>query len=745
MKTPVELMSSVADREINITSVSGARASMVGGHKKSAVPLDHPEPTIHFTGADVNYHDYCFNDIVEDNGTVCNYTTKEGVNRAAVFARYGREGDHEPLQHVIFFTRDDLTNQRKVMIDVIDIKYYTNHDNIFSSKKEPTGKLQALLRGQTQHLEKDEMLTQLPAQLDGEFVDGVNLPTVTMSHPDIIEDSYTISETAAAKMHAYGLRVIDFTLRDDEYLLDAYGVSGMDGTRRPQYLPNKGQAIRDDGLVIAARRFNKLWAAIDSHVGETQHISPHFDRCEYVDADPEHYKARQAGDFEKMERTGSRVVDIQVWRDETKCDRGVNNIACTEQNKRELDHYANALKRFYNDIVRFYFAMSKDKNIVWSPKAFEILDKAFCSETYEVYSDFREEIGREYEEAMRKGEYNRSADKNVLNKLAQPVQRGLWDPIGSYTIRIVVRYPIPVTVSSKITDRSGTKGIVGAVKPDEEMPINEFGERVHVIRSMNAVIRRSTYAALFHMYWSAASEQLKMRLKPLLGAHQIEEAWSILMDYIDRYNPRWTFYLNASHPDTESRLKLFKEIYDFTIRIWLPHELNTTQVEICQNLGEYAPRKSKLLITNYQGEKEWTKNEFYVGLVETLRLDKTGREFSSISSMYTNYLGSIDASNQGRGSYPINLKGLKWGGPSEQRLTDGFGPGNFAETHDRANNPAVHRAIVAGLYSSPTPTNPGVLVDRKKLPMGDSQIDRMIRNIHRCEGFELVRPIREEE
>ena len=30
MKTPVELMSSVADREINITEVSGARASMVG-------------------------------------------------------------------------------------------------------------------------------------------------------------------------------------------------------------------------------------------------------------------------------------------------------------------------------------------------------------------------------------------------------------------------------------------------------------------------------------------------------------------------------------------------------------------------------------------------------------------------------------------------------------------------------------------------------------------------------------------
>ncbi|MCT7476104.1 hypothetical protein N5V81_14060 [Escherichia coli] len=162
------------------------------------------------------------------------------------------------------------------------------------------------------------MLTVLLAQKDGEFNDGVNLHTVTMSHPDIIEDSYTISETAAKAMHAYGLRAIDFTLRDDSTYLIRMGQRVLMAFVDHSTLPVKGQAIRDDGLVIAARRFDKLWAAIDSHVGETQHISPHFDRCEYVDADPEHLQKRvRPATLKKMERTGSRVVDIQVWQDET--------------------------------------------------------------------------------------------------------------------------------------------------------------------------------------------------------------------------------------------------------------------------------------------------------------------------------------------------------------------------------------------------------------------------------------------
>jgi len=736
MKSFTEFTGVSADRETGINEISGSRAAMVGGHMKSAVPIDSPEPTIHFTGADTEYANVVFNDIVEDTGVVLQYNDK-GKQRRAVFARHARVGDPNVLQYAIFTRRTarDASTQLKPMIDLIETSNYTAHDNVFTSEKRPTEMLRRIVRGETDDLERDDILTTMNCLKDGEFVDGVNLMTVSISHPDIIEDSYTISETAAEKMHGWGYRTIEMSLRDDEFLLDIYGKT-VDGVRYPQYFPNIGEAVRDDGLVCAARRFDPLYAAITANMGETMHASPFYDHCEYVDADPKHHEC-------PTDYNGSRVIDLQVWRDEYSIDKGHNNIRATEENKKILDQYALALKQFYRELIRFYFLMQED--VVWSPRAAELLDKAFASETYEVYQEFQQEMRKEIQEAVRRNEYKQeAADNRILSRLKDPVERALRDPINTYTVRIVVRYPIPVTVSSKITDRSGTKGIVGAVKPDHEMPLNELGQRIHVMRSQNAVVRRSTYSGLFHIYWSAASEQLKMRLKPMLEADQLTEAWDILMDYCARYNADWANFLMEEHDTDAKRLELFKEIYDFTIRLWLPHELDNTPVGIVEGLGEFKPKKTKLLITNYDGVQEWTKNEFYAGYVETLRLDKTGREFSSISSMYLNYLGCIDSSSSGRGNYPINYSAKKWLGESERRLGSGYGKQLIDEIHNRANSPDVHREMVTKLYESDTPTNPGYIIDRKKFPLGTSQVDKVISNVHRCEGFVLVRPQREE-
>ncbi|MCU6405946.1 hypothetical protein KW817_23575, partial [Enterobacter quasiroggenkampii] len=59
------------------------------------------------------------------------------------------------------------------MIDVIEINFYTNHDNVFSSEKWESPKLRSWLRGETDQLEKDEILTTMPCMVDGEFADSV--------------------------------------------------------------------------------------------------------------------------------------------------------------------------------------------------------------------------------------------------------------------------------------------------------------------------------------------------------------------------------------------------------------------------------------------------------------------------------------------------------------------------------------------------------------------------------------------
>lgn len=740
MKSHTEYKSVSGDREPLIDHVSGMRAAMVGGHMKSAAPLDHPEQTLHFTGVDREYAKYIFNDIGEDEGDVVLYQTG-GQQRRAIFTRHSRPGDPTPLQRAIFFKRSALSKGIPV-IDVIETTGYTDHDHVFSSLKTETPKLAKLIRGETTHIAQGDDLTTMPCVKGGEFVDGVNIPTVAASYPGIIEDSYVFSDIAAAMMHSFGYRRIVLSMRDYEVLLDTYGRVLPDGTYKPGYFPEIGQAIRDDGLVIASREFDPLFSAIDMSMGELQDPSPFYDRCEYVDADPLHVNPET-----RTDTTGSRVIDIKVWRDEVKASGSENTIHTTEENKNILEEFAKGLKDYYNEILRFVLSIKEE--VIWSPKADALINLALASEAHELAKN------REYAEAFRtvfmprmingrkRNEYRPDAIDKTMKAIEQPVERMLREPITNYTIEIVVRYPIPVTVSSKVTDRSGTKGIVGEVRPWQEMPVDEWGNTIHALRSPNAVMRRSTYSPLFHIYWSAASEKLKRMLKPRLDAGEYGPAWALLMEYLSRYNERWATVVNAAHPTQEKQIELWKNIYDFSIRIFLPHELDKTAIEITKGLDEFAPDRTRLTITNYLGEKELTKNTFYVGFVETLRLDKTGREFSSMSSMYLNYLGTIDASGAGTGNYPVKYKAIKFGGEAERRLMAAYGKKAFDEIHNTANSPDAHRELVRGLYLSHTPTSPGYLLDRTKYPLGTSQIDKLVDNLHTCEGFKLVRPVKE--
>lgn len=731
---PVEATGVSGDREALSDHQSGSRSGMVGGHMKSAVALDKPEPSQHFTGADVELGKYLFNDVAEHDGRVVIYNSN-GKQRRAVFERRAFPGDSHVLERTVFLMRDGEDEHGKPIIDVVNFTNYTNHDHVFSSEKKPSKAMEQIFRGEKIHVEKGEVLSDMPCLIDGEFADGVHLATITTSCAEVIEDSYCISTEAADKMHAYGVEKITFDMSESEYLIDAYGKT-INGVRYPQYFPNVGEAIRNDGLVIASRDYDPLYAAIDMTSAELRRADPHFDNCRYVDADKKHYE-------NPSDLTGSRVIDIRVYRDETQCRNGTNEIPVTEENKTVLDKYAQGTKDYYRQLVDFYFNIGE--SVTWSPLCYGLFVEAFASEIYNCSNEYEAQIMREINHMISQGDLKESASR-VFNRISAPVDRTISNPIKNYTIEIVVRYPIPVTVSSKITDRSGAKGIVGKMSPVEMMPLSEDGSvRVHVMRPANAPVRRSTYGGLFHIYWSAASIEEKARLKVKLDVGDIEGAWEEFCDYTACYNPGYANVINETHTTLADKEALFKEIYDSRIRLFIPHELDTTAVDITQLVrSKYPPKKHRLWIFRDDGTKVLTTNSFYIGELETLRLDKTGREFSSISSMVENYLGMIDASGMKRGTYPMNLKPIKWMGESEKRLLEAFANKLANIIHTRSNNPELARAECRGLMTSPTPSNPGYLIDKNKFPDGDSQVSRMIEAIHMCEGFELVKPERKD-
>lgn len=711
MKTNTEHTGVAADITPLGGTVSGSRGAMVGGHFKQAVPLDTPEPYLHFTGATVEYAKYLFNTKVGAAGTIMSFTDINGAVRPAIIRRRGGGGSDKTLSWLIFYQRTDNDGGGPI-IDAIEVETYTRHDNIFSSTLTPTDKLLRARSGTV--LEEDEDLNTLTSSIDGEFCNGVNLTTVTINHPCVIEDSYSISQEGGAKMHAYGLKRIRHAMRENEALLYLYGTE-----EHPRCFPEVGETIRNDGKVLGVRTVDPYFAAINTSVADLSRVNTYYDTVYHADADPK----RAANPFDKL--AGSKVIDLKVWRNEARAGR----ISTPENNADILEPYVQALKRYYGDIVEFYLAQfnmyGKEPN--YTAEAIRIICEALASEAGKYKKEFMR--------VRAKG----SADIRAVERMYQ------YSAISHYTIEIVVRYPIPVTVSSKVTDTSGTKGIMGECPPASEMPYGEDdGTIVHCIRSANAVVRRSTYAGVYHIYWDAASIQIRARMNAMRAVGDDNGAWDLLIDYTARYNFDWANVLISTHDTPVKRTRLMDEINDVGIRIYLPHELDTTPIDITNNLKEYAPKKQRLRIRNYQGEWETTKDKFYIGSLYTLRLDKTGREFSSTSSMRISHLGMVSVAHPNeKDSRPVNDKVIKWGGEGERRLTRAYGMDLFDELHDRSNNAPVHRGIVRGLYETSTPASPPSLVNRIKYPLGNSRPHEIIRHTMFCEGVKLVKPKKE--
>lgn len=710
MKTNTEHVGVSADLTALNGTISGSRGAMVGGHHKQAVALDNPEPYLHFTGATVEYAKYLFNTKVGAEGVIMTYKDARGVDRPAIIRRRGGGNSDKTLSWLIFYRRTDNDGGSPI-IDAIEVETYTKHDNVFSSTLTPTDKLLNARSGTV--LEEDEDLNTLSSLVDGEFCNGVNLTTITINHPCVIEDSYNISQEGADKMHAYGYKLIRHALREDEVFLYLYGTP-----EQPRFFPEVGESIRNDGKVLGVRKVDPMFAAINTSATDLSRVNTYYDNVYHVDADP-----KLVADPTNV-NAGSKVIDLRVWRNEARAGR----ISTPENNADILEPYVAALKRYYGEIVEFYLAQfnmyGKEPN--YSAEAIRIICEALASEA----GTYKKEFAR----AKAKG----AADIRSVERMYQ------YSAISHYTVEIVVRYPIPVTVSSKVTDTSGAKGIMGECPPRSEMPYGaDDGTVVDCIRSANAVVRRSTYAGVYHIYWDAASIQIRNRMKELRDAGDNQSAWDLLIDYSARYNFDWANVLISVHDTPEKKIKLMDEINHIGIRIWLPHELDTTPIDITNNLKEYAPKKQKLWLRNYSGKWELTKDSFYIGSLYTLRLDKTGREFSSTSSMRISHLGMVSVAHPNeKDSRPVKDKVVKWGGEGERRVTSHAGE-LFDEVHDRSNNAPVHRVIVRGLYDTATPASPPPLVDRNKYPLGNSRAHEIIKHTMFCEGLKLVKPKKE--
>lgn len=592
-----------------------------------------------------------------------------------------RVGTQPILETVLFVSL--LDQPRKY--DAIIIPRFASHHQYFGYDYVLTNEGRTVRRGQV--LQKGTVLADTPGNIDDEWCIGINANAILASHPQVIEDACLISQELADNMMSYGYKTEVLSFGKSDYPLFLYGTE-----ENPRIHPEVGEKVRADGILMAKRQHDELLCAVEMSTKSLMEPCGHFDHCINVDPTAE-------------------VVDIKVYRDDAP--RGKLNTPLGMQDL--CNQYADSLSYFYDQVRDFYAEIKKDKrvHIMLTPVAGQLVKDAIAD----------------------------CPDRFVSGVGPRKKQFG-YDRLDDYRIEITVKFPIILDISGKITDTFGGKGVVGRVVPTEEMPIDEFGNRVHIIMSDNAMMRRTNWNRGYEHILNAARRDVQNETNRIAATGDFERAWEYMMGFVNCVSPKWHDVIDSTHSTVIKRQEFLESLTWDTLRMWIPTDNPLGMLEVESNIkAHYPPLESTLTITMPDGSKTQTVEKFIVGEIYIIRLDKTGRDFSSLSAGRYQHFGTIAKQHsRDRSLRPVREHPIKVMGEAESRHLNAFVGGDLtAEIHDRSNNPIVAGEVIKSILMTDTPMNIPEAVDRTRFPLGNNRTMAILNHVNECDGVAFTK------
>lgn len=610
-----------------------------------------------------------------------NVKVPETCKVEAVISRYpaGGIGIARPLETVAFVRHID--NPRH--IDVIHIPMFQSNHQYFGYDMVLSETGRNIKKGMI--LKKGTILADTPGNIDGEYCNGTHAATILVSHPGCIEDAVVVSQDLADAMMSYGYKTVTMSFGAQDYPLFPYGTE-----ENPRIHPAIGDRVRADGILMAKRSWDPLLAGVETSVKALRDICGHFDDVVFVDPDAE-------------------VVDVRTYKDDIQ--RGV--MKTSEKIQEMCKGDVESLATFYERIRSYYASIrrelkSKTNAATLSPAAHVLIRTAIAHKPDEYTSD-----------AM--------AKKKIFG----------YEQMDDYRIEVTVKFKIPFDVASKMTDLFGGKGVTGEVRPTEEMPIDEYGNRVHLIMSGNAMLRRTNYNRKFEHFVNAARRDVQNKIVEMIDRDRYDEAWEYLTNFFKGSSSLWLDAIEVSHQTKKEQYDFLDELRHKPLRMQIPHERPEMMCEIEDWIEKhFPPNRSKLTLTMPDGSKKQTIDDFIVGDLYVIRLDKTGRDASAISAGKFQHFGTISKQHsRDRNRRPVREHPIKFMGESEARHLEAYVGDNItAEIHDRSNNPIVADEVVKSILMTDTPTNIVEAVDRKRFPLGNNRAMAILYHVLECEG-----------
>lgn len=306
--------------------------------------------------------------------------------------------DHNPHKLIIY---KDL---HTLEYGVLKAESHHHLDNKFGWQFVPTEASEELYRGNT--VAEGTVFYKSPAVMDnGDYAPALQTRTALMSVPAVIEDGIQVTRDYCKRLTTLGVKSVTFSIGKRGYPLNLFG-----DDQRYKIIPDVGERIGGDGLLMATREYNTDTMIYDMTPKALREPDYFFDRLTYIEPN-------------------ARIIDIKVERQN-------NTEATPPEMTTQLNRYHTAAKQYYSAILSEYRRLDNQTQggARISPAFQDLVVRA---------------IAEEQTSASRLSKDNKATKANNVVK----VNRG--QPIDEWHVTVTYEHEIVPTIGYKLSGFHG--------------------------------------------------------------------------------------------------------------------------------------------------------------------------------------------------------------------------------------------------------------------------------------------------
>lgn len=682
-------------------NTSGARGQMFKSHLTQRLVISGSTPKRIFTGAEFEYAKAVFDTRFENDSDVLKVIPyyQQTVGASSIGSN--------PESLVIFEYYDK--EQKERVIDCLSLNDYSSFHSYFGYKNKRTKNFNKVTAGANFDA-GDVLLTSPSITDDNNLAYGIETETAFVTHPCASEDG-----VGMAVSYAHELGIVTLEKRVVEWGSKTFPSNYYGTPDNYKAHPKIGEKIHPSGVLMAFKKYDKDYSVVDMSRRKAMDPDHIFDSAVYVDG------------------SDGVVVDIRVLHDP-------NQVSTTPELMVEQTlEYDNSRRLYYEEILKMYYLlkMKRGDNLNLSPRFNNTVQHAIS-------------VSKETQQA-----------KKTAIKPVHPQKLYRGSPIDDFRVEFTIMYKIEPTVGFKVTGIQGDKGVVVNMIPDAHMPVNANGTRAKLVVDPNSTVARMNTSRVYEQFFNAASRDLVISFcKNLQIEHskkldlptkmQVEKRWNdndpVVTHCWDRLMQYYAIFGDVqvngiSQLPNDKKRNHFINVLNSGIYLYIPGTQDVEPVDMLRKVRDnFMPERGPITYVDFGGVTRTTKNNVLIGSIYIMLLEKTGDDWTAVSSgKFQNFGVLAKLTNKDKYSQPTRNQAIRAGGESEIRIFVAYCGAFFsAEFLDRNSNMQTHREACEAILSTSTPSNIPVLIDRVKNPLGKARPMQLVKHLAYCNGWKFV-------